>query len=91
MNEDIIIDIVRQALWVIIKVSSPILIVSLVIGLIVSVLQTVTSIQEQTLTFVPKLIGILVVIMLFGGWIFSEVRNFATELITNFSYYVNML
>lgn len=91
LNEQIIIDIVRQALWTVIKVAFPILIVSMVIGLIISVLQTVTSIQEQTLTFVPKLIGIFLVIMISGNWIMTEVRDFAVELFRNFSYYINLL
>lgn len=91
LNEQIVIDIIRQALWIVIKVSFPILIVSMVIGLIISVLQTVTSIQEQTLTFVPKLIGIILVIMISGNWIMTEVRNFAVELYSNFSYYINLL
>lgn len=91
LNEQIVIDIIRQALWIVIKVSFPILIVSMVIGLIISVLQTVTSIQEQTLTFVPKLIAIILVIMISGNWIMTEVRNFAVELYSNFSYYINLL
>jgi flagellar biosynthesis protein FliQ len=90
MNENVIMDIARQTLWLIIKVSAPMLITSLVVGLIVSVLQTVTSIQEQTLTFVPKLIAVFLVIMLFGNWIISEVRDYAINLITNFSYYINI-
>lgn len=91
MNENIVVDVVRSALWLIVKVSAPILIISLIIGLIISVLQTVTSIQEQTLTFVPKLIGIILIIMLFGNWMLAEVRDFTIELITNFSYYINTL
>jgi len=88
MNENIIIDIARQTLWLIIKVSAPMLLTSLVVGLIVSIFQTVTSIQEQTLTFVPKLIAVFLVIMLFGSWIFTEVRDFTIELITNIGYYI---
>ncbi len=88
MNENIIIDIARQALWLIIKVSAPMLLASLVVGLIVSILQTVTSIQEQTLTFVPKLIAVFLVIALLGSWIFSEVRDFTVDLFMNFQYYI---
>jgi flagellar biosynthetic protein FliQ len=88
MNENIIIDIARQTLWLILKVSAPMLITSLVVGLLVSVFQTITSIQEQTLTFVPKLIAVFLVIMIFGNWILTEVRDFAVELITNFGYYI---
>jgi len=89
MNENIIIDIARQTLWLIIKVSAPMLIASLVVGLIVSVIQTVTSIQEQTLTFVPKLIAVFLVLMICGSWIFTEVKDFTVELFKNFSYYIN--
>jgi flagellar biosynthesis protein FliQ len=91
MNQNVIIDITRQTLWIIIKVSAPILIVSLVVGLIVSILQTVTSIQEQTLTFVPKFLAIFLVIMLIGGWIMTEIRDFTIELMNNLSYYINIL
>lgn len=91
MNQNVIIDITRQTLWIIIKVSAPILIVSLVVGLVVSILQTVTSIQEQTLTFVPKFLAIFLVIMLIGGWIMAEIRDFTVELMNNLSYYINIL
>lgn len=91
MSENIIIDIARQAIFLVIKVAAPILLVSLVVGLIISILQTVTSIQEQTLTFVPKLISILLVLMLFGNWMLSSVKEFMVELFTNFSYFINAI
>ena len=91
MNENIIVDIARDSLWLIIKVAAPMLIASLVIGLIISILQTVTSIQEQTLTFVPKLIAVFLVLMIFGNWILTEVKEFAVNLITNFNYYIQNL
>lgn len=89
MNENLIIDITRQTLWLIIKVSAPMLLVSLVVGLVVSILQTVTSIQEQTLTFVPKFLAIFLIIMLLGGWIMTELRDFTVDLISNVNYYIN--
>lgn len=88
MNENVVIDIIREALWIIIKVSAPMLLVSLIVGLVISILQTITSIQEQTLTFVPKFIAIFLVIMLFGGWIMSETKDFFVELINNLPYYI---
>lgn len=88
MNENIVIDIIREALWIIIKVSAPMLLISLIVGLVISILQTITSIQEQTLTFVPKFIAIFLVIMLFGSWIMSETRDFFVELINNLPYYI---
>ena len=58
MTEEVIIDIFSQSLIMIIKAAAPMLLVSLVVGLVISILQTITSIQEQTLTFVPKLLAI---------------------------------
>lgn len=91
MNQNIVIDIARQSIYVMLKTASPILITSLVVGLIVSILQTVTSIQEQTLTFVPKLIAVFVVIMLTGGWMLNILKEYMVELFSNFSYYINTL
>jgi len=89
MNEIIVIDIAKQAIFLVLKVAAPMLITSLVVGLIVSILQTVTSIQEQTLTFVPKLIAVFLVIMLFGNWIITNVKDFMVELYSNFGYYIH--
>ena len=91
MNENMVVDIAREAIYLIIKVAAPILLVSLTVGLVVSILQTVTSIQEQTLTFVPKLIAILLVVMLFGNWMLTSIKEFMVELYTNFSYYINAI
>ena len=85
MTEEVIIDIFTQTLVLIIKVSAPMLLVSLVVGLIVSILQTVTSIQEQTLTFVPKLLAIFLTLMLAGNWILTTLKEFIIELFQYFS------
>lgn len=81
MTENVIIDIFTQTLVLIIKVSAPMLLVSLVVGLVISILQTVTSIQEQTLTFVPKLLAIFLTIILVGNWILTNLREYMTELL----------
>lgn len=91
MNEVIIIDIAKQTVYTILKTSAPILITSLVVGLVISILQTVTSIQEHTLTFVPKLLAVLLIVILCGNWIMTSIRDFMVELFTNFSYYVNAI
>lgn len=88
MTINTITEIVRTALYTIIKCSIPMLLVSLVIGLVISIFQTVTSIQEQTLTFVPKLIGIFAIIMLAGHWIMSEIVSFTNTLWSNFALYI---
>lgn len=88
MNVDVVIDIARETLLVIIKTSAPMLLVSLIVGLIISIFQTITSIQEQTLTFVPKLLAIFLVMMLTGSWIFKTIVDFTYELFSNFGTYI---
>lgn len=88
MTPEDVTTIANKALYLIIKVSAPVLIVSLVIGLIVSIFQTVTSIQEQTLTFVPKIICVFLAIMVLGHWMMQEMSGLMVELWTNFSLYI---
>lgn len=88
MNSAEVVDIAREALWLIIKCSAPLLIVSLVVGLVISIFQTVTSIQEQTLSFVPKILSIFITLILCGGWIMDNIVAFMTRLFENFSAYV---
>lgn len=88
MSTGVVIDIAREALWLIVKCSAPLLLVSLVVGLTISIFQTVTSIQEQTLTFVPKIISIFVTLIICGGWIMDNVVEFMNNLFANFSTYV---
>ena len=80
--------IVSEALILIIRMSLPVLLTSMIIGLIVSIFQTVTSIQEQTLTFVPKVIGVFVMIMILGNWMLTELSGYITKLWSDFSKYV---
>ncbi len=88
MSVDVVVDIMREALFLVLKTAAPPLIVSLVIGLIVSVFQTVTSIQEQTLTFVPKMVGMFLTLMLIGHWMLNGMTTFMEELWRNFSLYI---
>lgn len=81
MTEDVIIDIFTQTLVLIIRVSAPMLLVSLSVGLVVSILQTITSIQEQTLTFVPKLLAIFLTLILVGSWILTNVKEYMIEIL----------
>lgn len=89
MTVEEVAEIAGRALMVIIKVSMPVLLVSLCIGLLVSIFQTVTSIQEQTLTFVPKIIGIFVTLILLGSWMMTSIVEFMTQLWSDFSLYVS--
>ena len=88
MTEGQVLDIARQALYTIILCSAPLLIISLVVGLVVSIFQTVTSIQEQTLTFVPKIICVFLGMMIFGSWILTNLTEFITTLWSDFSIYL---
>lgn len=88
MSVDIVVDMFRTTLYTTVKVAAPILLVSLVVGLIISILQTVTSIQEQTLTFVPKLLAIFLTLALAGSFILGSVVDYTVELFSNFSYYI---
>ncbi len=72
MTEADVADVVTEVVWVIIKCSAPLLLVSLIVGLVISIFQTVTSIQEQTLTFVPKLLAIFLTLLLTGSWIMDN-------------------
>lgn len=89
MTVDGVAEIAGRALMLIIKVSMPLLLVSLCIGLLVSIFQTVTSIQEQTLTFVPKIIGVFVALILLGPWMMNDMVEFMTQLWSNFSLYIS--
>lgn len=85
MTEADVVEISSQMIWVIIKCSAPLLLVSLIVGLIISIFQTVTAIQEQTLTFVPKLLAIFLTLLLTGGWIMNNCVEFFQTLCENFS------
>ena len=69
-------EIISSALFMVIKMSLPVLLTSMIIGLVISIFQTVTSIQEQTLTFVPKVLGVFVMIMILGNWMATELAGF---------------
>ena len=88
MTEGQVLDIARQALYTIILCSAPLLVISLVVGLVVSIFQTVTSIQEQTLTFVPKIICVFLGMMIFGSWILTNLTEFINTLWSDFSIYL---
>lgn len=89
MTVETVIDIASKALFLVIKVSLPVLLVSLCVGLIISIFQTVTSIQEQTLTFVPKIVAVFLSLILLGNWMVTCIVDFMVELWSNFSLYLN--
>ncbi|MCI8891085.1 MAG: flagellar biosynthesis protein FliQ [Eubacterium sp.] len=87
-TEGQVMDISRQAIYTIILTSAPLLLTSLIVGLIISIFQTVTSIQEQTLTFVPKILAVFAVMLLVGAWMLNNMSDFMVQLWSDFSLYV---
>ncbi|WP_040191268.1 flagellar biosynthesis protein FliQ [Clostridium culturomicium] len=85
MSEIIIMTIVKKALVAGIMVAGPILMISLIVGLIISIFQATTQIQEQTLTFVPKLITIILVMVILGPWMLNKLVLLTTELFSMIS------
>lgn len=80
--------IAQTSIYTIIKCAAPLLLVSLCVGLIVSIFQTVTSIQEQTLTFVPKILSIFLTLILLGHWIMNNMVEYVTQLWSDFGAYI---
>ena len=89
ITEGQVLDIAKEMLFLIVEISAPLLLISLVVGLIISIFQTVTSIQEQTLTFVPKIVCVFLGLMLIGGWMLNGLIEFFTEICNNFSLYLS--
>ncbi len=88
MTLNMVSDIIRSTLYVVITTAAPLLLISLSVGLTVSIFQTVTSIQEQTLTFVPKVIAIFTGIMVIGPWMMNNIVTFTQRLWEDFSIYI---
>lgn len=85
MTDGAILDMARSAIVTILKVSAPVLIVSIVVGLIISIIQTTTSIQEQTITFVPKLFAIFIALLVFGSFMINTLREYTVALFRTLS------
>lgn len=89
MTVDDVTQIIRSGLYTIIISSAPLLLISLVVGLVISIFQTVTSIQEQTLTFVPKILAVFATLMLVGHWIANNITTYTADLWNNFAVYIH--
>lgn len=88
MTPDSVIAIAEQGIWVVIMISGPLLALALIVGLIISIFQATTQIQEQTLAFVPKIVAVLLGIVFFGPWMLSHMLSYANEIFTNLTRYV---
>lgn len=82
MTPEAVIHIGRKAVETILLTSAPMLIAALVIGLVISIFQAATQINEQTMTFIPKIVGVFVTLLIFGPWIMELLITFTTGIIT---------
>ena len=80
MNTDVVISLATQAMNVAFKVAMPLLLAGLAVGLVVSVFQAVTQIQEQTLAFIPKIVAIAAVLVILGPWMLGHVLSYTSDL-----------
>ncbi|POZ92143.1 flagellar biosynthesis protein FliQ [Petrotoga halophila] len=88
MSEEVLIEIFENGILLFLKVVSPILIISVAVGLIISIFQAVTQLHEQTLTFAPKIIITFLSLVLMFSWIMQNISDFSFEL---FTYYLGMI
>ncbi|MCL2456093.1 MAG: flagellar biosynthesis protein FliQ [Defluviitaleaceae bacterium] len=89
MTQEIVLDIVREGLFTVIMVAMPPLVLGLVAGLVMAIFQTVTSIQEPTLAFIPKIVAVLLAMIAFGPFMLNTLISFFTGLTENFNYFIH--
>ena len=83
MSQEFVISIAENSVWTVLLVAGPLLVIALVLGLLVSIFQATTQIQEQTLAFIPKIVGVLFALIIFGPWMLSQLTNFTYQLYSN--------
>ncbi len=88
MSGDLVVQLGQEALFIVMLVSAPMLGLGLVVGLLVSVFQATTSIQEQTLAFIPKIIAVFVAILVFGPWMLRIMVEYLTNVLVNLPSYI---
>ncbi|URN93421.1 MAG: flagellar biosynthesis protein FliQ [Candidatus Pristimantibacillus lignocellulolyticus] len=88
MSADFIIGLAGESVFTVLKASAPMLVLALVTGLVVSVFQATTQIQEQTLAFVPKIVAVLLSVIVFGPWILNTVVDFTYTIFSNLHQYI---
>lgn len=88
MNGNFVVGLAQQVIFLVIELIGPVLIVGMVVGLIINILQATTQIQEQTLSFIPKLAAMIVVLFLAGPWMLNQVIDFTTQILGNLNQYI---
>ncbi|MDQ0927522.1 flagellar biosynthetic protein FliQ [Bacillus atrophaeus] len=83
VSSEFVISMAEKAVYVTLLISGPLLAIALLVGLVVSIFQATTQIQEQTLAFIPKIVAVLLGLIFFGPWMLSTILSFTTELFSN--------
>lgn len=85
-----LLDVARDAILTVLKIASPVLLVGLVVGLIVSIFQATTQIQEQSLHFVPKILAMLITMLLLGSWMLTTISEFTLRIYENMLRFIGL-
>lgn len=88
MDQGTVIQIAENGIYTVLIISGPLILIALVVGLIISIIQATTQIQEQTLAFAPKIVAVLIGIIIFGPWMLSNMTTYATEIFSNLTRFV---
>ena len=89
MTQEFVLDICRESIKITLLLSAPLLGAGLLIGLLVSIFQAVTQIQEMTLTFIPKILAVVIALIIFLPWMMRTILNFTTNLIIHIPDYIH--
>ncbi|GIX07180.1 MAG: flagellar biosynthesis protein FliQ [Candidatus Poribacteria bacterium] len=90
MNEQVVIDLVREMIWVTALISAPVLLTALVVGLAISILQAITQIHEMTLTFIPKIVTISLVLVLLLPWVLHTLVSYGVKVLSSMTSYLDI-
>jgi flagellar biosynthetic protein FliQ len=88
MNTEFIIGLASQAVYLVLETSAPMLVLGLVVGLMVSIFQATTQIQEQTLAFIPKIVAVMLALLIFGPWIITKLVDFTSQILGSLYMYI---
>ncbi|AYV66026.1 MULTISPECIES: flagellar biosynthesis protein FliQ [Bacillaceae] len=88
MSQEMVISIAEKGVLTVLIISGPLLIIALAVGLIISIFQATTQIQEQTLAFVPKIVAVLVGLVFFGSWMLSHMLSYTKDIFSNLTRFI---
>ncbi|KAB7668652.1 flagellar biosynthesis protein FliQ [Bacillus sp. B1-b2] len=88
MSQEMVISVAEKGIMTVLLVSGPLLLIALVVGLIISIFQATTQIQEQTLAFVPKIVAVLVGLVFFGAWMLNHMLSYTEDIFSNLTRFI---